>query len=185
MAYSRYKEVRRKRTSIWPWVGGVIFVALIAWGVTGILAAPGGDEDLPDVLLAEDTLPPVTIPTPPQPVREQERVRGVEDLAPLDDQHVGEEVRAEGEVVATGTDGFWIVVGTEVIRVDSERAVRRGDVVRVVGSLQPDDGARTDRIVSEVLSRTPRAQDWRVVRSPKLVEGVVDGAADTGGSGVG
>jgi hypothetical protein len=188
MGYSRYREVRRKRPSIWPWLGGVAMVVLIAWGVTGLLAAPGSDEEVPDVVLAEDTLPPAAIPIPPQPVREQERIRGVEDLIPLDDRDVGEEVRAEGEVVATGTDGFWMVVGGEVIRVDSERPVRRGDVVRVLGSLHPTDGERTDRIVSEVLSRSPRAQSWRVVRSPKLVEGDaegVGGAAPTGERDVG
>jgi hypothetical protein len=114
-------------------------------------------------------------------------VRGVDELAPLDDQHVGQEVRAEGEVVATGTDGFWMVVDREVIRVDSDRVVRRGDVVRVVGSLHPDDGTRTDRIASEVLDRTPRAHEWRVVRSPKLVEGGDDdeGGADDEGEGAG
>lgn len=171
MEYSRYKEIKRKQTTLWPWLGGVVVMILVAWGVTGLLAAPGGDEELPAAVLGEDTLPPATIPAPPQPIRTQESVRGVEELAPLDDRDSGEEVRAEGEVVATGTDGFWVVVGSEVIRVDSDRSVRSGEVVRVVGTLQPADGERTDRIASEVLSRSPRADDWRVVYSPKLVEG--------------
>jgi hypothetical protein len=170
MGYSRYKETKRKRTTWLPWLGGVAVFMLITWAVTGLLAAPGGDEELPRAVLSEDTLPPAAIPAPPQPVRMQETVRGVEEIQPIDDHHIGEEVRAEGEVVATGTSGFWMVVGREVLRVDSERPVRTGEVVRVIGTLHASTGERTERIATEVLTRSPRAEDWRVVPSPKLVE---------------
>lgn len=174
----RHIDLERKGTSVWPWVAGLAIFALVLWGVTSLLAASGGEDDTPLFTTAEDTLEPAAIPSPPAPIRDMGAGRSLEELGPLTELHVGELVRAEGEVVATGTTGFWIVTGAAVLRVDSERAVRKGDAVVVQGTLHPaSDEERTDQIAAEVLSRSAESSSWEVVREVKLVEGSeADGA---------
>lgn len=158
-----------KRTTAWPWVAGLVVLVLVGWGVTTLLAAPEEEADQV-VETAADTLPPAAIPAPPKPVQ-VERIARVEELAPLDVGKAGQRVRAGGEVVATGTTGFWLVAGAHVLRVDSDRTVRKGQTVTVDGVLEPmDDADRTDRIAAEVLDRDPRSEAWEVVRSVRLVE---------------
>jgi hypothetical protein len=172
----RHMHIERKRTTAWPWVAGLAVLAVIAWGVTSLLAAPHDDEEPAGNTVAEEAVEPVPIPLPPNPLSTTPAVRAVQELAPLDLEDVGQEVRAEGEVVATGTDGYWLLDGSEVIRVDSDRLVRKGQIVTVEGVLQADeDSERTDRIAREVLSRNGLASEWRVARSVKLVARPEDG----------
>jgi hypothetical protein len=162
-------DIQRKRTTLWPWLGGAVVLALIVWGVTGLLAAPQEEEERIRVTTAEDTLPPAAIPAPPIPVSAPTPRTG-EDMAALGDEHIGQVVRAEGEVVATGTRGFWILVGSAVLRVDSERPVRRGQTLTLDAAIAAAEDERTDQIMDEVLSRNPQAEGWQVVRAVKLVD---------------
>jgi hypothetical protein len=166
-----YVPIDRKRPTAWPWLAGIAVLAVAIWGATVLLAAPEDDPDTPAALVPEDTLAPSPIPMPPAPIRDMGAGRSIEELIPLSEEHAGEVVRAEGEVVATGTTGFWLVAGGYVLRVDSDRTVRRGESVAVQGVLQPaDEAERTDEIASEVLARDPAAESWEVVRTMKLVE---------------
>lgn len=162
-------DIERKRPARWPWLLGLVCLALVVYGVTSLLAAADQDEPQVAVPTAADTVPPAAIPVPPNPVV-LNRVRSPEELAPLGEEHVGEALRVEGEVLATGTTGFWVLAGIEVLRVDSDRAVRKGEVVTIEGTLEPAVDERTDEIASEVLSRSPRAEAWGVVRTVKLVD---------------
>jgi hypothetical protein len=167
----RHLDIERKRTTAWPWVAGLFVFVLIAWGVTSLLAAPEDEAEATDALVAEDTLAPAPIPMPPAPVRDMGADRNIEELIPLSEEHAGEVVQAQGEVVATGSTGFWIATAGYVLRVDSDRAARKGEAVAVRGVVQPVDGEeRTDEIAAEVLSRDPAAESWEVVRAVKLVE---------------
>lgn len=166
----RINEIERKRTTAWPWLAGAVVLAAVVWGVTALLAAPV-EETERVVETPADTLEPAAVPQPPQVVRAEPGPPAVEVLAPLGEEHVGEVVVAEGEVVATGTTGFWILTGSEVLRVDSDMQARKGEHVIVQGTVRPSDGARTEQIESEVLSRSPRSNGWRAVRAVKLVDG--------------
>lgn len=162
-------DIERKRPATWPWLLGLVVLGFVVYGVTSLLAAADEEDMRVAVPTAADTLPPAAIPTPPNPVV-LDRVRSVEELAPLGTEHVGEVIRVEGEVLATGTTGFWILAGLDVLRVDSNRTVRKGEVVTVEGTIEPAAEERTEEIAVEVLSRTPRAEDWGVVESVKLVD---------------
>jgi hypothetical protein len=164
----RQLDMKRKQTSAWPWLAGVVLLGLVVWGVTSLLAPPV-DAEGPVSEGSEEELAPSALPMPVNPVGITP-VRDVRELSPLGQEHLGQRLRAEGEVVATGTDGFWILAGSEVIRVDSEQVVRQGQSVEVQGTLHEDDPARTEQIVSEVLSRRVQAGDWQVVRGVKLVD---------------
>jgi hypothetical protein len=167
----RHLDIERKRTTAWPWVAGLAIFAIIAWSVTSLLAAAEDEPETADAAIAEDTLPPTAIPMPPAPVRDMGAARSVDELTPLSEEHAGEVVTAQGEVVATGSTGFWIMTAGYVLRVDSNEAVRKGETVVVRGIIQLADGEeRTDQIAAEVLSRDPGAESWEVVRAVKLVE---------------
>lgn len=162
-------DIERKRPTLLPWLVGLAVLALIVWGVTTLLAAPQTEEQQIAAPTAEDTLPPAAIPAPPQPVTAM-APRMMANLAALGEEHVGQVIRADGEVVATGTNGFWILAASTVLRVESERPVRKGESVTVDGTVEPAEAERTDRIMSEVLSRHPDVESWDVVRSVMLVE---------------
>jgi len=163
-------DIERKRPARWPWIVGLLALGVIAYGSTTLLAAADDEETHVVAPTPADTLPPAAIPAPPNPVI-LDRVHSAEELAPLGEEDVGETIRVEGEVLATGTTGFWVLAGIEVLRVDSDRSVRKGELVTVEGTLVPAAAdERTDEIASEVLSRTPRAEEWGVVRTVKLVD---------------
>jgi hypothetical protein len=177
-----YLDMKRKQITTWPWVAGLMILGLIVWAVTSLLAAPVDEERSATAAVVEEELPPATLPMQVNPIGIVP-LRDVRELSPLGTEDVGETVRAEGEILATGTEGFWILAGLEVIRVESEEIVRKGQIVQVHGTLQEDDPERTERVAAEVLSRSPQAGDWRIVRGIKLVadRGPAAGEASDGG----
>jgi hypothetical protein len=162
-------NVEKKRPTPWPWVAGAAILALIVWGVTSLLAAPQGEDDQVVTATATDTMAPAALPAPPNPVM-RSSAETLDALPPLSEEHVGLTVQAEGEVVATGTTGFWMVAASQILRVDSERPVRKAQTITVDGTIEHADDERTEQIVAEVVSRNPQAEGWRVVRSVKLVD---------------
>jgi HAMP domain-containing protein len=165
----RHLDMKTKQTTAWPWLAGLVILGLVVWAATSLLAAPVEELESAGEAAAEEELSPAVLPMPANPIGITP-VHDTRELAPLSEDHVGQRVTAEGEVLATGTAGFWILAGSEVIRVDSEQVVRRGQTVRVHGTLRADDPGPTDRIAEEVISRSPMAGDWRVVHGVKLVE---------------
>lgn len=166
----RRLDVEKKRTTGWPWVLGVGVLALLLWGATILLRADPEPEP-PDIgVTAEDTLPPALIPSPSGGgAAPQGGTRSGAEPALGEDQ-IGETVRTQGEVVATGNEAFWILAGSRVLRVDSPRRARSGDTVSVEGTLREADTEMTDRMASEVLSRHPDFDSWTVLRSLRVVE---------------
>lgn len=162
-------DFRKKQPSRWPWLMGLITLGLAGWGVT-ILLTPDPEPDPPTVNTpAVDTLPPAAIPQPPSRV-DGSGAPDLREVAPLDEADLGETVVARGEVVATGNDAFWLLAGSAVIRVDSDRTARRGDTLRVQGTIRTADPTTTDVMASEVLSRRADSEQWTVVRAFKMVE---------------
>ena len=169
-------DIEKKRASAWPWVAGVAVLALIFWGVT-VLLTPD-EQSAPEVqtTTVEDTHPPAAIPDPPREALPTTPAQGIGTLTPLGQEDVGQVVRVEGEVVATGNGSFWLLAGSEVVRIDSDRQVRSGDSIAVAGPIRTADPSKTDRIESGVLSRRSSSDSWTVVRGLKVIE--------NGGSGL-
>lgn len=164
-------DVLRKQKTRWPWVIGVALFLLVLWAISGLLEQDEPEGPEVTVATVADTHPPSAIPAAPYADPPAGTSSGLESLAPLDAEDAGQVVQLEGEVVATGNQGFWIAVGNRVLRVDSERRVRKGATVSLSGTLRPADSEATDEIADAVLSRDADAAEWQVVRELKLVEG--------------
>ncbi len=163
-------DVEKKQPTRWPWLLGVGVLALALWGITVLSRAPEEEEVQPAGITTPDTLPPALIPSRPgavAPHAQDEAGRAVSDFSEAD---IGEVARVAGEVVATGHNAFWVLAGSHVLRVDSERRVRRGDSISVEGTIRPADGETTDRMASEVMSRQGDNDNWTIVRTLKLVD---------------
>lgn len=165
-------DIERKRKTLWPWLAGVVALLLILMGITTLMQEDAETEPEVVVPTVEDTYPPAAVPAPPneEPVgAATDAARGVEEIAPLGEEDVGQTVRLAGEVVATGNDVFWLLAGADLLPVESDRRVRKGDTVSLEGTLRPADPNRTDRM-SDILERHPASAGWNVVRVIKLVE---------------
>lgn len=176
----RHIDVDRKRAGRWPWVLGLGILVLVVWGVT-ILLRPPVESEAPAVgTTAADTLPPAMIPSETDEPATGGASGAAEDTISLGEERLGETVRVQGEVVATGNDAFWILIDSRVLRVDSPRRARRGDTLAVRGTLREADAATTDRLASTVMSRHPEFDSWTIVRVIKLVEEGVTGISAAG-----
>lgn len=166
-------DVEKKQKSVWPWVAGLVVLVGLGWGITQLLAPPPEPEE-PQPVAIEGANEPAAIPSPADEYGDlgdlTDPNRGLEEIAPLGEEDVGQTLRLSGEVVATGNRSFWIVAGSDVLMVDSERTVRKGDTVQVEGTLREADPEKTDEIASSVISRHPASGEWNVVRVLKLVE---------------
>lgn len=163
-------DVEKKRPARWPWVAGLIILALVFWGVTALSRAPEEEEVVPTGITTPDTLPPALIPSRSANVGSTQETNAGSELGALDEQDIGDTARVEGEVVATGNDSFWILAGSHVLRVDSDRRARKGDTLAIEGIIRSADATMTDRMASQVLSRNAEFESWTVLRSLKLVE---------------
>lgn len=163
----RHVDMKRRQTTPWPWLAGLVMLGLVVWAVTSLLAA-APEEPAPVADAAEEELSPASLPMQVNPIGVSP-VRDVSELAPLDEDDIGQRLRAQGEVLATGNGGFWMLALSQVIRVDSEQVVRKGQMVEVHGTLHAQDPRRTEQIAAEVLSRGAQTDGWHVVSSVKLV----------------
>lgn len=164
-------DVEKKRPARWPWLLGVGILALVLWGVTVLLRAPVEEVVEPAGLTTPDTLPPALIPSRPTAIGPRGQDEAGRDISQLGEDDIGESARVAGEVVATGNDVFWILSGSHVLRIDSQRRARRGDSMSVEGILRSADGEMTERMATEVMSRHEDFDSWTMVRSLKLVDG--------------
>lgn len=92
-------NVERKGPSIWPWIIGLIVLALLIWALMSLF---GGDDN--DVVTTQTTEEPVATTEPmPEPMGESS------DLLMNPAAHMGESFAGEVQVAEVPTDrGFWI-----------------------------------------------------------------------------
>lgn len=174
-------DFEKKRKTSLPWIVGLAVLALAFVGISVLLARSDDTEPGVEVPTVQDTYPPAAVPAPPNldpTVTGADPARGLDEIAPLGEEDIGQTIRLGGQVVATGNGSFWLLAGDRVVRVDSPRQVRKDDTLSIRGTLRPADPGMTDRIASDVLSRIPDSERWQVVRVIKVVEEANEATAD-------
>lgn len=151
-------NVERKGPSIWPWIIGLLVLALLIWAIAEMV-----DTDEEQVAQVEEVQEPVAVaPTPtPAPVTPEGEAVELTTLAPLGSDDVGRTVRVQGEVIGQPTDqGIWIQtqingqphaifaqtpVQTEGGQMLDATTVRSGQTIVAIATLQqaPSDQATT------------------------------------------
>ena len=98
-------NVERKGPSIWPWIIGLLVLALLIWAIAEMV-----DTDQPEVATVErveqePAAVPAPVPAEPQPGAAAD----IGTVLPLGADDVGRQVMVSGTVVGQPTqDGFWI-----------------------------------------------------------------------------
>lgn len=130
-------NVERKRPSIWPWIIGLLVLALAIWGVAELVEDEGGAEEQA-VAQVEEWQPEVEPAAVPAPADEDATAseRPLDELAPLDVEDVGQRVRVSGEAVSVTPKGFWLLSGRDLLFVATAQEVAEGDQVRASGTLR-------------------------------------------------
>lgn len=169
-------DVTKKRPARWPWLLGAGLLVLTIWGVTILLRPDPDPEPQAAATTAADTLPPAMIPSDTRgsvPARSP----GAGQNDSLSEDRVGERVRLDGEVVATGPAVFWFLTGSHVVRVDSPRQVRAGESISVQGTVREADEAG-EPLPGEATERYPDSDRWTVLHALKIVEDQANGDAE-------
>jgi hypothetical protein len=139
-------NVERKGPSIWPWIIGLLVLALLIWAVAEIV-----DRDDQQVATTETYEEPGAIPAPvtDQTYGQPSEEAGLTPVLPLRDEHVGTRVGIAGTVVGqpVAGQGFYLRdADNNVIFVRSPETVQAGEAVTVTGTLQRDEAQRAPEL---------------------------------------
>jgi hypothetical protein len=134
-------NVERKSPKIWPWIVGLLVLALVIWAVAEMVTTD-------DTMVADrETIDqPAAFPAPaPAPV-EQDGM-DLSQLTPLGPEDAGQRVTFQGEVTGQTTgEGFWVrTVDGDVVFVRTTQMAQTGQQVRVTGTVAtaaPDQAER-------------------------------------------
>lgn len=148
-------NVERKGPSIWPWIIGLLVLALLIWAIAEMVDT----DDVRDVAEVEEVQePPAAVPAP-TPTRPRAAVE-LEDLMPFGAEDYGQLVMVDGSVVGTPiADGVWILANdNQAVFVQTPVRTEAGQV------LQGDDltaGRRVADVVGVVREARPeQAEKW-------------------------
>jgi hypothetical protein len=182
-------NVERKGPSIWPWIIGLLVLALLIWAIAEMVSR---DEEVAVTPVEE---PVTAVPAPePVPVPEAGTAETYETLAPLGAEDVGHRVRVRGRVVGqVVAEGFWLQPSGAVDQVifvqlpaqteTGERlqaeGVKPGQEVTIVGTVQPAPSGRAETWVERTqLTKEPGYAGWTVQR--EFMIGPAEGATQPG-----
>lgn len=99
-------NVERKGPSIWPWIIGLLVLALLIWAIAEMVDT--GEEEVAGREVAEQPVAAVPAPTP-APAEAPSAPVELETLLPLGTEDIGRIVRIRGDVVGQPTpEGFWL-----------------------------------------------------------------------------
>jgi len=139
-------NVERKGPSVWPWIIGLLVLALLIWASAEMV-----DTDETQVAEIEEVEPTGAPAAVPAPTMEPGAAQAVElgTLMPLGADDAGRTIMTRGTVVGQSIDeGYWILTDQDaVLFVVAEEKPGTGESVQVTGRLAPaaGDQARTWR----------------------------------------
>jgi hypothetical protein len=152
-------NVERKRPSIWPWIVGLLVLALLIWAIAEMVDR----DDVARVDPAEEPAVPA-----PQPAVPHEAPVDLEQIAPLGSDDLGRMVNVSGSVVGQPLDnGFWVLTDQDrVVFIQTDRPVVTGEHVQVTGMVEQNTHEQSEQWFDEAGLR--EAVGWNVERSMHL-----------------
>ncbi|HEX7119568.1 MAG TPA: hypothetical protein VF212_12310 [Longimicrobiales bacterium] len=175
-------NVERKGPSIWPWIIGLLVLALLIWAIAEMVDTD--EERMAGVQPVEEVREPAAVPapTPMPPAGEAAELR---TLLPLGSDDIGRSVMLDGQVVGQPTnEGFWVAAELNgelhAIFVQTPARTRDGQMLRMadiqtgqdvqlMGTLQQaPSGQASTWIQQSQLQQEPDFQRWNVHRDLML-----------------
>lgn len=150
-------NVERKGPSIWPWIIGLLVLALLIWAIAEMVST---DQEQ---VATETQAPPAAVPAP-APAPGAAGAENLSALMPLGPEDANRNVMVNGEVVGQPTsEGFWIrTPDNQVIFVQSTQPVTTGQNVSATGTLQNTPSNQASTRMSEA-NLSPES-GWTVQR---------------------
>lgn len=157
-------NVERKSPSIWPWIVGLLVLALLIWAIAELVDT---DEEREIAEIEEVEEAPGALPAP-IPEVPTEGGMSLGELEPLGAEDIGSSVQVSGQVVGQPTsDGFWLLTDTDdVLFVMSAQQVTTGEQVRVSAVLETSSAAESSRWLEH--AKLKQAEGWELHRDLHL-----------------
>lgn len=155
-------NVERKGPSIWPWVIGLLVLALLIWAIAEMVDTDEAVDEVAEVEAVEE--PPAAMPEPG--MEEEAEAVEIETLMPLGPEDAGMRAEIEGTVVGEPVqDGFWVATqDNTVLFVRSDQQVESGqDIDELTGTIATAPEQRvTDWADMARLSEAEGFDEWDV-----------------------
>lgn len=158
-------NVERKGPSIWPWIIGLLVLALLIWAIAEMV-----DTDEPEVAEVTEVERPVAAVPTPAPEPGIAGAPAISNLMPLDAQDEGQMVSVSGQIVGQPVDdGFWILTDeNDVLFVRSDREVTSGQNVTLTGTVRTSQSGDAQEWMSG--AQLQQAEDWNLHTSMHVEE---------------
>ncbi|HEX7091247.1 MAG TPA: hypothetical protein VF192_13985 [Longimicrobiales bacterium] len=129
-------NVERKGPSVWPWIIGLLVLALLIWAIAEMV-----DTDETQVAEVEEVEPATQPAAVPAPTTQPETAQPVDlrMLMPLGADDAGRTISTRGTVVGQPTsNGHWILTDQDIVLfVVTDQRPSSGASVQVTGRLTP------------------------------------------------
>jgi len=170
-------NVERKGPSIWPWIIGLLVLALLIWAIAEMVDTD--EERVAGTETVEQVEEPAAAVPAPTPITPEGAPVELRTLLPLGADDIGRTVLIEGQIVGQPTnEGFWIAtevngeahalfVQTPAMTRDGRMLqtteIQTGRDVQIMGTLQQaPSGKASTWIQQSQLQQEPDYQRWSV-----------------------
>lgn len=142
-------DIERKGPSIWPWIIGLLILALLVWGLVEMMGDDEDEVDADEAAVVEEPLEPAPPPVTTAPAAAMLPVAAI--LAGPD-AYVGQTVSGEARVAEVPTDrGFWVEAdGQRMFAILNQNVPPEQPLDVNPGQRVRMDGARVRTDMSEV-----------------------------------
>lgn len=182
-------NVERKGPSIWPWVIGLLVLALLIWAIAEMV-----DTDEPAQVaeqpVEEVVEPPAAVPEPGTTAE----IAEFDELLPIGVEDTGRQVIVEGEIVGQPqSDGFWVnmendhVIWVQAPAISEERqpidvaTLETGQTIDVLGTVEELPGDQAQALIENAqLRNEDDFADWNVHSGFMITQGTATGTTTPG-----
>lgn len=170
-------NVERKGPSIWPWIIGLLVLALLIWAIAEMVDTD--EEQIAGTETVEQVQEPAAAVPAPTPITPEGAPAELSMLLPLGADDIGRTVLIDGEIVGQPTnEGFWIATQVNgeahALFIQMPATTRDGQTlqmseiqtgrdVHIMGTIQQaPSGQASNWLQQSQLQQEPDYQRWNV-----------------------